>query len=126
MSFSNLLEHRALDWAFSSSPVVRPEAWYVALFTTPSTDEVPGDEPVVGAYVRIPAVLVREDSTVKNSARVEFPRSTAPWGNVTHFGVFDAETGGNMLCHGQLDEPRNIGNNDVFVFEVGAMEITLG
>lgn len=41
-----------------------------------------------------------------NSAAVTFPAPTpAAWGTVTHFGVWDAPTGGNLLYHDALTNP---------------------
>ena len=33
---------------------------------------------------------------------VEFPKCTGAWGTLTHWGIMDASTGGNMLAHGSL------------------------
>jgi len=125
MSFSDYLERLVLDWAFTTETATRPTAWFVGLFTTASSDSAPGTEPSADEYARIAVTLDRTDSTLTNSARVEFARAAGSWGTITHFGVFDAVTSGNMLGHAALDTPRPIGLDDIFLFEVGDLEITL-
>jgi hypothetical protein len=41
-----------------------------------------------------------------NDNAITFPESGGAWGTVTHFGIFDASTSGNLLYHGELDDAR--------------------
>lgn len=45
---------------------------------------------------------------------------------ITHFGVFDAETGGNLLFFGPLKETVTVGKNVVPVILKDGMSMTLG
>jgi hypothetical protein len=47
-------------------------------------------------------------ATTSNSSAVTFPTSSAAWGIVGAFGVYDQLTGGNLLEFGVLSVPQNI------------------
>lgn len=63
------------------------------------------------------------DGVVKNAHQLLYPMydGAAPL-TVTHFSVWDAQTGGNLLFHAELDTPRTINHGDVFV--VDAQKLT--
>jgi hypothetical protein len=60
-----------------------------------------------------------------NSSDVEFDQATANWGTVTHFGILDASTSGNLLYHGALTASKVIDDGDVFKFASAAVSVTL-
>lgn len=63
------------------------------------------------------------DGLVKNAHQLLYPMydGSAPL-TVTHFSVWDAQTGGNLLFHAELETPRTINHGDVFV--VDAQKLT--
>lgn len=61
-----------------------------------------------------------------NDAVVNFPTpGAADWGTATHFGMYDAVSGGNFLAGGALSVSRAIGSGDTLSFPVGAVDVTL-
>lgn len=115
-----------LDLAFSTLPVPRPTQWFVALFTSAPTLTAAGTEPDGGGYTRMALSTARIDNVRRNSAMITFPRPTASWGTITHFGIFDAATGGRYLAFAPLaDGARPIFSGDAFSFEVDAVSITV-
>ena len=44
---------------------------------------------------------------------------------ITHFGVWDAPTGGNFLCGAALYAARTLNPGDVFVFDIGSLTIRM-
>ena len=57
-----------------------------------------------------------------NSATITFPAPTGTWGTVTHYGVWDASTGGNFLMGGALDTSRSpVSGDNAPSFAVAAM-----
>lgn len=42
---------------------------------------------------------------------------------ITHFGIYDATSGGNLLVHSQLTAARILAADDVFLFDVNALSI---
>ena len=56
---------------------------------------------------------------VQNIAEITFPTPAAAAGTITHIGVLDSLSGGNMLARGELTEPLVIGANEPPVFLAG-------
>lgn len=42
---------------------------------------------------------------------------------VTHWSVWDAPTGGNLISHAALENPRTIYQADVFMFDAGSLTV---
>ena len=59
-----------------------------------------------------------------NTSNVDFPAATASWGTVSHYGLFDASTGGNLLIHGAFTASKAIGTGDVLRIAAGELDIT--
>lgn len=127
---SDYLENKVLDHVFGGGDYARPATVYVALFTSAPSDAGGGTEASGGAYAR---AAVTNNSTnwpaaagaVKsNGTAITFAQATAPWGNVTHFGVFDALSGGNLLYWGALNTPRSVATGDTPSYAVGQIQFT--
>lgn len=127
MSFSDTFETRVLTWVFTNSAATRPTAWYLALFTSDPADDASGTEvSTTGtAYARQSATFTVSGDTATTSAAIEFPTATASYGTVSHVGVFDASTGGNLIAHAALTTSKAIDTGDVFRVPTGDLDITL-
>lgn len=127
MSFSNTFETRVLTWVFTSSSATRPTAWYMALFTSNPADDASGTEVSTSgtAYARQSATFTISGDTASNSAAIEFPTATASFGTVSHVGVFDASTGGNLIAYAALSSSKAIDTGDVFRIPSGDFDVTL-
>ncbi|MFD2330673.1 hypothetical protein ACFSR7_15580 [Cohnella sp. GCM10020058] len=118
-NISNFLATAILNQVFRNTNYTRPTTVYVALYTSNPTAADTGTEVSGGAYARqavafaAPAA-VSGKQTIKNSADITFPTATADWGNITHVGIRDALTGGNLLYFAALDNPRSILTGDIF------------
>jgi hypothetical protein len=65
-----------------------------------------------------PAAASRQKT---HSADITFPTATGTgWGTVTHVGVFDASSGGNLKLYDVLAIPRTVVATDVFRFLAGS------
>ena len=63
---------------------------------------------------------------VANNATVSFPAATSDYsGNVTHVGIFDASTSGNLLWYAALGSAKDVNEDDVFQVNSGSLTITL-
>jgi hypothetical protein len=79
---------------------------YVALFTAVGTDAGAGFTEVAGgSYARHATAAADWNSAsgsapsiISNANTLTFPTATADWGTVVAFGLYDAATGGNLLC----------------------------
>jgi hypothetical protein len=126
MSFTNAFETDVLEWALTTTSVTRPTAWYVALFTSDPTDTgSAGTELSGSAYARVAATFTVSGDTATNSGAVEFSAATGSWGTVTHIGIYDAASAGNILVHAALTSSKVIDTGDVFRIPAGDLDITL-
>lgn len=129
-NLSSYLETALLNHVFRGVTYTPPAAIYVALYTSNPTKMDTGQEVVGGGYVRrsvtfsVPA-LESNLKTIKNNADLVFPTATANWNAVTHVGLRDAATGGNLLMFGDLQDVRSILTNDIFKFLIGQLQLSL-
>jgi hypothetical protein len=127
---SDYLENKILDHILGGGVFTRPPTLYLALYTAGPTDSGGGTEVSGSAYSR---VAVTNNSTnfpaasggsKSNGAPINFPTATGNWGTVTHFGVFDAASDGNLLFHGALNASKVIENGDTPSYPVSSMTFT--
>jgi len=127
MSFSNSAETLVLNWLFTAGSATRPTSWYLALFTSNPDEDASGTEVSTSgtAYARQSVAFTVSGNTASNSAAVEFPTATASYGTVTHVGVFDASTAGNLIAYAALTTSKAIDTGDVMRVPAGDLDITL-
>lgn len=125
MSFTNYLETELLDHVFANNAFTSPSAVYVALFTAAPGEAGGGTEVTGGGYVRRQGSFTVSGNTATTSAAIEYPTATASYGTVTHIGIFDASSGGNMLAYASLTASKTIASGDVFRIPAGDIDITL-
>jgi hypothetical protein len=114
MSLSNYAETALLNHIFRGTAFTQPAALYLALYTSDPTDADVGTEVSGGAYARQSFTGTVTGDTFTASANIEFPVATATWGTITHVGIRDAASGGNLLASAALSTARTINNGDVF------------
>lgn len=127
MSFSNSTETLVLNWLLTDGSATRPTAWYLALFTSNPDEDGSGTEVSTSgtAYARQTAAFTVSGNTASNSAAIEFPTATASYGTVSHVGVYDASTGGNLIAYAALSTAKVIDTGDVLRVPAGDLDITL-
>lgn len=127
MSFSNYLETKVLDHVFGGTAYTAPSTLYVALFTADPTDANSGTEvTTVGTgYARQTVTFTTSGATTSNDLAVEYSTATSNYGTVSHIGIYDASTGGNLLAHASLTSSKTIETGDVFRIPAGDLDITL-
>ena len=125
MSLSNTFETHTLNYLFTATSVTRPTAWYVALFTSNPDEDASGTEVSGGAYARQSGAFTVSGNTASNSAAIEFPTATASYGTVTHIGVFDASSAGNLIAYAALSTSKAIDTGDVLRLPSSDLDITM-
>jgi hypothetical protein len=106
---------------------------FIALFKTDPTDAASGAELTDSAYVRQRAhqTVVSDGFTApangsgSNTRTLTFPAISDVQVTITHWGVFDAQNGGNLLYHAPLQNPKTLDPSDVLSFPVGSLSVTL-
>lgn len=125
---SDYLEAKVLDHVLGTAAYTMPSQVYLALYTSDPGDDDSGDEVAAGnGYARqavnFNAASGTEPTFATNDGQLLFTASGADWGTISHFGLFDALTDGNLLIHGAFDEPKLIEDGDSF--DVGDETITV-
>jgi hypothetical protein len=124
--FSNYLENALINAVLRNTSYTSPTTVYVSLYTTDPTDADSGTEVSGGSYARTAVTFgAPSNGVTTNSADVTFPTSTSSWGSVTHIGIHDASTSGNLLFHTPLDTAKTIDSGDIFKIETGNLSVTL-
>jgi len=131
MNLSDFLEAALLDHTFRGTAYTAPGTIYVALSTADPTENGSGlAEPSGAGYARLgiatgSAQWTRSGNTVTNVNDHSFAQATGAWGTLTHWALFDAATGGNMLAHGQLPDSKSPVDGDTPTIKAGDISVTL-
>jgi len=124
--FSNYLENALLNAVLRNTSYTSPTTCYVGLFTSDPTDAGSGTECTGGSYARISVAFnAPADGVCTNSSAVIFNQATDNWGTISHIGLHDAVTTGNLLFHTVLDSSKAIATDDVFQIASGNLTVTL-
>ena len=140
-AMSDYLENKMVDQLFRGQTAPTTSTLYVALLTAAPSDSGGGTEVSGGAYARVAvtssltnwAGTQSAGSTTassgtggqtSNNIAITFPTPSATWGTATHFGIYDAPTGGNLLFHGALSIAKTINESDTVTFPVGTLSVT--
>lgn len=123
---SDYLEDKLLDHVLRGTSYTSPTTVYVGLYTTDPADDNSGTEVTGGSYARqVLNVTTASGGIVTSSGDVTFPQATANWGTITHIGLLDAITSGNLLMHTSLTTSRLIETGDVLKISSGNLTATL-
>jgi len=125
MSFSNFLETEVLDHVFGGNAYTAPGTLYTVLYTSAPSDTGGGTELSGSGYARQATAFTVSGDTASNTSAEEWATATGSWGTITHVGVFDAATSGNLLAYGALTASKTIATGDVFRIPAGDLDITL-
>jgi hypothetical protein len=138
---SDFLENKIIDQLFRGQTAPTTTTLYVGLLTTAPSDTGGGTEASGGSYARVTvtsslanwAGTQSAGSTTassgtggqtSNNAAITFPTPSAGWGTVTHFGIYDAASGGNLLFWGALTISKTINQADTVTFPAASLSIT--
>lgn len=120
----NYLENGFLN-ALRGVTFTAPSRCYLALYINdPGESGTGGTEINYSGYARKeinfsePAAM-SSGIGIQNISDITFATPSAAAGTVTHIGVLDSQSGGNMLARGELSEPLVIGANEPPVFLAG-------
>jgi hypothetical protein len=124
-AMTNYLENKLIDQFLRGQVYTFPATTYVGLLTAAPSDSSAGTEVVAASYARVPvtsdlaswagtqapgSVLASSGSSgeTSNNVTVTFPAPNEAWNVVSHFALYDASTGGNMLLFAALDANKTI------------------
>jgi len=125
-AMSDFLENALINATLRNTTYTSPAVVYVGLFTADPTDANVGTEVTGGSYARESASFAApSNGSSTTDADITFPTATGNWGTVTHFGIYDAATTGNLLYHGVLNNSKTIQTGDILKIEAGNLTVTL-
>ena len=103
---------------------------YLGLFSVaPGDDASPGTELAGSGYARqliafgAPASDTDNARKISNTAAIEFGPADADWSQAVAFGIFDAQSGGNLLYWNTLTTPKIVQQGDFGQFATGALVV---
>lgn len=106
-----------------------PKKVYLGLSSTaPQVDGTGVSEPLASAgYQRVELTNLSEpvNGVVSNDGEIQFDESSASWGTITHFVLFDSPTDGNLLMFNQLFESRSVETATIVMVKTGSLKLTL-
>ena len=137
-SLSDYLENKLIDHVFRGQAYTAPVTIYVELYTSACSDSARGTEVSGGSYARasLAASLANwagtqsagsttassgTGGTTSNNAAISFATPSAGWGLVTHVGLSDASTAGNMLICIALTTSKTINSGDTVSFPIASL-----
>jgi len=124
-AMSDYLENEILDHILGTGAYTMPTTVYVGLSTGSFGDDNSGTELTGNNYARVAATFSAAASgTTSNSAAIEFAAATGSWGSISHFGIFDASSAGNLLIHGAFTTAKTIASGDILKISTGDLDIT--
>jgi len=128
-SIADFLEGELLDHVCNAA-YEHPAIVYLGLSTADPTDDASGlAEPSGDGYVRKAITFGAAASRkVTQDGAVNFDQASGSWGTITHWGVFDAESAGNMMAHGSLAAEKEVvsGNTPSVASEEVYVEFSAG
>jgi len=127
--FSNYTQNAILNWLKGTDMPEAPAALYVALFNGDPTDTGSGGDEVttdIRTAGRLAATFgsITGNTSIANSAEVDFG-AAAGGETVSHFAIFDAASGGNMLGSNALASSQTVVAGNLVKFAIGALTITV-
>ena len=137
--FSNYTEEKIIETTLRGAAFPVPSGTFLALFTADPTDaNVTANEVQLaawGAYARQNAAgggaistgwATPANGVTTNANVLTFAANNGAGSvTVTHMGIYDALTGGNLLYHAQLVSPKTLLVGDVLSFGVAAITVTV-
>jgi len=125
-AMSDYLELKFLDHITANASFTMPSALYLGLAVGDFTDTGTGQAELSGGgYARQQVAFdTAANGVTANTSDVSFPAATTSLGTISHWGLFDAATGGNMLLHGSFASAKLIESQDILRISAGDLDLT--
>ena len=106
-----------------------PSDYYIGLSSTaPNISGGNVTEPLSNSgYKRVKLENLSEpaDGVITNEQAISFDESTANWGTMSHFVIYDALEAGNLLMYDTLSTPRNVEAATIVTIKANSLTLTL-
>ena len=106
-----------------------PSEYYIGLSSTaPNISGGNVTEPLSNSgYKRVKLENLSEpaDGVITNEQAISFDESTANWGTLSHFVIYDALAAGNLHMYDALSTPRNVEAATIVTIKANSLTLTL-
>ena len=124
-ALSDYAENKVLDVLGANATFTAPSNVYLGLSTGSLGDDNSGTELTGNNYSRVSVSFgAAASGTMSNDSAIEFAAATGSWGSVSHWGLYDAASSGNLLVHGSFTTAKTIASGDVLKVATGDLDIT--
>jgi hypothetical protein len=140
-AMSDYLENKLVDHLFRAQTLAAPASLHIGLLTAAPSDSGGGTEVSGNNYARVAvtsslanwagtqaaASTTASSGTggqTSNNGAITFPTPSGNWGTVSHFGIYDAASAGNLLFWGALTIAKTINQSDTVSFPAASLTIT--
>ncbi|MBR41189.1 MAG: hypothetical protein CMA89_04810 [Euryarchaeota archaeon] len=123
---SDYLEQKVLDYVLRDQADWAPASVHLSLHTANPGEDGTGTEVSGSGYARQAITFNAAhatNGTIDNSSEETF--TNMPGVTVTHIGIWDNSSGGNLLFYGAVDTPKTVTAGDTITLAAGALDITL-
>lgn len=130
MAASNFLEESILNYFFRKQSVPQPTNLYLALYINDPTDSDTGTEVTGSGYTRQQITFGTPTQSggkavITNNQKIEYAIAGSGWGNVSHWAIHSASTGGNMLTYGAFSATNDIKQGNRVEVGTSNLEISM-
>lgn len=127
--FSTHLAQALINHVFRGQSYTAPTSVYLAMFVADPTDNNVTANEVSGAWyarqeVTSWAAPVGSGVSTSNSNQIVFSAVTGSAVTITHWGIYDAVTTGNLLASGVLPAPKVLNVDDVLALNANDLVLT--
>ena len=124
-AMSDYLENEILDHILRNAAYAPASTVYIGLSTGSFADGNSGTELSGSGYTRKSIAFdAASGGTTDNTSAIDFPTATGSWGTVSHWGLFDAASSGNLLIHGAFSASKAVATGDILRIAAGELDIT--
>lgn len=106
-----------------------PSEYYIGLSSTaPNISGGNVTEPLSNSgykRVKLENLSGPADGVITNEQAISFDESTANWGTMSHFVIYDALEAGNLLMYDTLSTPRNVEAATIVTIKANSLTLTL-
>lgn len=129
MFATNYFENLILNTSRGSA-LTAPATVYVALFLDNPGEAGAGSEITYTGYKRMPVAFSEPAAgnggiTIQNTEQITFAQAAENAGTVTHIGIMDSLTGGNMYCYAELTDVLEVRAQVAPLFTPGTINFTI-
>jgi len=122
---SNYLEGKIIEHVLRNVAYTSPSTVYLSLHTANPDEDASGTELSGNGYSRQAIAFgAHSGGACSNSAIESFTASGGSFGAITHFGIWDAASGNNLLYYGAVSPQKTIADGDTLQFAAGSIVIT--